>query len=439
MLKLRLVLRTLSSARVSIGVNKEGWSDKCKGLRCFQTSSNMSGENLPNERPAEANETLKRAAEWDGNAAASDEHGEKRQKISEEQPADEKKFKKRKAVLLMAYSGKGYYGMQRHVGSSQFKTIEDELVGALVKSGCIPESHSQDMKKMSFQRCARTDKGVSAAGQVVSLKLLLIDDIVGKINAHLPAQIRVLGLRRVTGGFNSKKNCDARTYSYLLPTIAFRPKDQDQDQDQQDGTYRLGKKALQRVNQLFSRFTGSHNFHNFTSQKAAGDPSARRHVMAMACEEPFERDGAEFAVVKVKGQSFMTHQIRKMIGMVIAVAKGYADEAALARSWGEVKADIPKAPGLGLVLERVHFEAYNRRYGGDGLHEPLDWSREEEGMAAFKEEHINPTIVRTEREEKSMLAWMATLPVHDFEGSASGVRGGTDALQDDGEDGNGSD
>lgn len=34
---------------------------------------------------------------------------------------------------------------------------------------------------------------MSAAGQVVSLKLLLIDDLAERINEHLPAQIRVLG------------------------------------------------------------------------------------------------------------------------------------------------------------------------------------------------------------------------------------------------------
>uniref|UniRef100_A0A8C3IKN8 Pseudouridine synthase 1 n=1 Tax=Chrysemys picta bellii TaxID=8478 RepID=A0A8C3IKN8_CHRPI len=78
---------------------------------------------------------------------------------SQEDAEDQnKKFPKRKIVLLMAYSGKGYHGMQRNVGSSQFKTIEDDLVSALVRSGCIPENHGEDMKKMSFQRCARTDK-----------------------------------------------------------------------------------------------------------------------------------------------------------------------------------------------------------------------------------------------------------------------------------------
>jgi len=47
---------------------------------------------------------------------------------------------------------------------------------------------------MAFQRAARTDKGVSAAGQVVSLKMFLdIDNPIEKINANLSPQIRVLG------------------------------------------------------------------------------------------------------------------------------------------------------------------------------------------------------------------------------------------------------
>lgn len=36
-------------------------------------------------------------------------------------------------------------------------------------------------------------QGVSAAGQVVSLKVWLIDGILEKINSHLPSHIRILG------------------------------------------------------------------------------------------------------------------------------------------------------------------------------------------------------------------------------------------------------
>ncbi|MBN3276289.1 TRUA synthase, partial [Polyodon spathula] len=178
-----------------------------------------------------------------------------------------------------------FFLYRRNVGSSQFKTIEDDLVHALVKSGCIPENHGTEMKKMSFQRCARTDKGVSAAGQVVSLKLWLIDDVLEKINGQLPAQIRILGLKRVTGGFNSKNKCDARTYSYMLPTFSFARK----DSDKQGQEYRLNKETLERANVLFSCYKGTDNFHNFTSQKAPWDPSAKRYIMDMYLEEPFTR------------------------------------------------------------------------------------------------------------------------------------------------------
>ncbi|XP_069476169.1 pseudouridylate synthase 1 homolog [Ambystoma mexicanum] len=347
-----------------------------------------------------------------------DKNGQITKKFKSEADDQSKKFPKRKVALLVSYSGKGYHGMQRNVGSSQFKTIEDELVQALVRSGCIPENHGDDMKKMSFQRCARTDKGVSAAGQIVSLKVWLIDDLVEKINTHLPSSIRILGLKRVTGGFNSKNNCDARTYFYMMPTFAFAHK----DQELQDESYRMSPETLEQVNQLLASYKGTHNFHNFTSQKAARDPSAKRYIMDMFCEEPFVREGSEFAVIKVKGQSFMLHQIRKMIGLMVAVVKGYASPDILERSWGIEKVDIPKAPGLGLVLEQVHFERYNQRFGNDGMHEALEWAVEERKIADFKEDYIYPTIIQTEREEKSMSSWLSTLPIHDFNATVSGVQ-----------------
>ena len=111
------------------------------------------------------------------------------------------------------------------------------------------------------------------------------------------------------------------------------------------------------------------------------------------------------------------------MGLVVAIVKGYAPESVLERCWGEAKVDVPKAPGLGLVLERVHFEKYNQRFGHDGLHEPLDWAREEAEVTAFKEQHIYPTIISTERQERSMAQWLSTLPMHDFSATAHAAAG----------------
>ena len=75
-------------------------------------------------------------------------------------------------------------------------------------------------------RAARTDKGVSAVGQVVSLKMVVgfkDYDIISSINKHLPDQIRVLGYTKTTAGFDARKHCDKRRYEYILPVWAFDP------------------------------------------------------------------------------------------------------------------------------------------------------------------------------------------------------------------------
>lgn len=108
--------------------------------------------------------------------------------------------------------------------NGQFRTIEDEVVDALVKINAIPQNHADEMYKMSFQRAARTDKGVSAAQNLLSLKMELDEtETLPKLNALLPKQIRIFGFNKVTQSFDCKNNCDGRTYIYVLPTFAFCP------------------------------------------------------------------------------------------------------------------------------------------------------------------------------------------------------------------------
>jgi tRNA pseudouridine38-40 synthase len=76
---------------------------------------------------------------------------------------------------------------------------------------------------MSFQRAARTDKGVSAAANLLSLKMEMHEDTLAKLNSLLPKQIRVFGYNKTTQSFDAKNNCDGRTYTYILPTFAFCP------------------------------------------------------------------------------------------------------------------------------------------------------------------------------------------------------------------------
>ena len=58
---------------------------------------------------------------------------------------------KKKYALLIGYSGEGYFGLQRNpsIKNGQFRTIEDEIVDALVKIDAIPQNHADEMFKVS--------------------------------------------------------------------------------------------------------------------------------------------------------------------------------------------------------------------------------------------------------------------------------------------------
>jgi len=142
------------------------------------------------------------------------------QYTKEEIDAEERKPKKKVAVLI-GYAGSGYKGMQINALE---KTIEGDIFKAFVLAGAISKANADDPKKSSLVRCARTDKGVHAAGNVISLKLIVEDPkIVEKINENLPPQIRVWGMERTNGSFSCYQSCDSRWYEYLIPTFCFIP------------------------------------------------------------------------------------------------------------------------------------------------------------------------------------------------------------------------
>jgi tRNA pseudouridine38-40 synthase len=82
------------------------------------------------------------------------------------------------------------------------------------------------------------------------------------MNAVLPCDVRVQGIKRVTKNFSSKGNCDARTYLYLLPTFAFSPVEAVVTEE-----YRIDEDKRAAVNQVLSTYVGTHYFHNYTSGK----------------------------------------------------------------------------------------------------------------------------------------------------------------------------
>jgi tRNA pseudouridine38-40 synthase len=106
------------------------------------------------------------------------------------------------------------------------RTIEAELERVLHEVGLIEDKDFGDLAAVGWNRAARTDKGVHAAGAVVSLRMRIAegseDAAIESINAHLPDDLRVFNILKTTAQFNSKNFCSGRRYGYLLPTFMLR-------------------------------------------------------------------------------------------------------------------------------------------------------------------------------------------------------------------------
>ena len=61
----------------------------------------------------------------------------------------------------------------------------------------------------------------------------------------------------------------------------------------------------------------------------------------------------EWVAVEIHGQSFMLHQIRKMIGMAILIIRLGSSPDKVVSAFDDIAMRIPRAPGLGLYLKKV--------------------------------------------------------------------------------------
>lgn len=102
----------------------------------------------------------------------------------------------------------------------------------------------------------------------------------------------------------------------------------------------------------------------------------------------------------------MLHQIRKMVGLIIAVVKGVATPEFLPLSTQVQKINLPLAPALGLVLECTHFDFYNQRCHINHSTRTITWEEFVPATEAFREEKIMPVIIEGELRDLSISCWL---------------------------------
>ena len=106
---------------------------------------------------------------------------------------DPSKYSTRLVALKLAYLGKRFGGFEYQAGAS-VPSIEEELWRALAKSCLIwPDDPDKvDFAPWEYSKCGRTDRGVSAFGQVVGVRvrsnrpLAVVEETVSYTHLTLP-------------------------------------------------------------------------------------------------------------------------------------------------------------------------------------------------------------------------------------------------------------
>jgi tRNA pseudouridine38-40 synthase len=123
-----------------------------------------------------------------------------------------------------------------------------------------------------------------------------------------------------------------------------------------------------KLQKILKKFEGTHNFHNYTIEKKVGDKSCNRYILNMSLDRIShehlvntlkKQPKDEYFKVTLHGQSFVYHQIRKMIGMCIQIfQENGGDPFMIDNSFCANKIPVWLAPSEGLLLGEVCFLSF---------------------------------------------------------------------------------
>ena len=301
---------------------------------------------------------------------------------------------KRKVVLLVAYNGLGFSGLQKQPDG--IETIESTLEAAIHRAGGISDENYGTLQKVSWSRAGRTDKGVHALGQIISLKMVLAPEpMLERINAQLEGHaIRVLDYVRTNNNFCAHTACSSREYEYLLPVSVLLGDEHDAvaaaavatgssavpaaesaaaaaAADSAESASAapspppppVSEEALDKLRALLRQYEGTHSFHNFTDPKVEPtDKSASRYMISFTTAPPVVLAGKPYVPLRFHGQSFLLHQIRKMVALACAAFRGFVPPDAIATALRPERiAPVPMAPSCALILRRCFYASYERK------------------------------------------------------------------------------
>ena len=205
------------------------------------------------------------------------------------------------------------------------------------------------------QGSGRTDAGVHALAQTASVTIespIPATNLAAALNNVLPRSIRVLSVEEMPPDFHARRSAVAKTYRYhiyrgaicspfLARYVYHHPYPLDESQ----------------MAQAASLVEGEHDFTSF----AAVDPESRKEGLTInnvrtIFRSTWQRQDDEF-IYTVRGNGFLHHMVRNLVGTFLMVGKGSLQVADVRRilELRNRSAAAATAPASGLFLVSVEY------------------------------------------------------------------------------------
>lgn len=205
-------------------------------------------------------------------------------------------------ALGLEYDGTAFCGWQTQPGGG---AVQDHLERALARVHGGP---------VATVVAGRTDAGVHAAAQVVHFDAVNARPAsawVRGVNSQLPAGVAVLWAREVGEGFHARFGARERAYRYCLLNHPVRP------------AILAGKVGwvhapldVEAMAAAAASLVGTHDFSAFR----AAECQARSPIRELR-EARIARQGA-YVTFDFRGNAFLHHQVRNMVGALVWVGLG---------------------------------------------------------------------------------------------------------------------
>ena len=231
------------------------------------------------------------------------------------------------------YDGTGFAGFQVQPGR---RTVQGEIEAAL--------SRIAGGRPVRIDAAGRTDAGVHASGQVIAFDWPnggpAADRLAPGLDALLPTDVAVHGLRRVPGAWRPRSAARYRDYRYTVwngPRSPLRERTALGVRDPLDVAAMAAAAQVLVGRHDFSAFGGSHR-----------QPVRTLHAVRI-------RRVGRTVTIDVRGQAFLRQMVRSLVAALLRVGRGEATagdlSAALSGSGRAFSGAV--APAHGLCLRRV--------------------------------------------------------------------------------------